>query len=381
MLDLDNLRFVNEVHGHEAGDALLAAAAATVVRRLRATDDLGRIGADEFGVLLPRTDAAAARAVAADLLAALRTGARIEVAGGPLHVTASIGVATVAPGAPVCATDLLAEADLAMHAAKQAGRDRVVVAEALGEGAARARSSLSHAGRIREALETGGLDLHAQPIVPVTGIAPPRFELLVRVRDAGDVPPQELIATAERFGQIQAVDGWVVGRALDLLGRTEDTILQVNLAAASMCDGDLMAFVERAVRASGVAPERLVFEMTETAALSDLDGAREAARRMRELGCGLALDDFGSGFASFAHLKRLPFDILKIDGEFVRALPSEPVDRLAVGAMAQVARGLGIATIAEYVGDDATLALLAELGVDHAQGFHVGRPRPAGELF
>jgi diguanylate cyclase (GGDEF)-like protein len=378
VIDLDNLRFVNEAHGHAAGDRMLAAAAGAVRARLRTTDALGRIGADELGVLLPRTEPAAARAVAGELLAALRTGACIDVGERPVHVTASIGVATVAAGADVAPTDLLAEADMAMRAAKEAGRDRVVVAEALGQGSAHARTSLAHAARIRDALETGGLELHAQPIVPVRGAAPPRHELLVRL---GDVPPPELIAVAERFGQIQAIDGWVLGRALDLLGRGGTSVLQVNLGAASMCDGDLMGFAERAILAAGVAPERLVFEITETAALADLDAARGAAGRLRALGCGLALDDFGAGYASFAHLKRLPFDILKIDGEFVRALPSDRVDRLAVGAIAQVARGLGMQTIAEYVSDEATLHALAELGVDHAQGFHVGVPRPVGELF
>jgi diguanylate cyclase (GGDEF)-like protein len=383
VLDLDHLRLINGAHGHEAGDRVLAATARAFQERLRATDTLGRIGADEFAVVLPRTDAAAARAVAADLLAAVRDRARTEAGEGDLRLTASAGVTIAGPGEQLSAAAALTRAGLAMQAAKAAGRDRLAFAAPGADGEELVRESLAWARRVHDALESGGLDLHAQPIVPLAAGegGPARFELLVRLRDEPDLASRELVATAERFGQIQAVDGWVVTRALEILTRTEELVLHVNLAAASLGDPELMTFVERCVRAAALAPGRLVFEVTETAAIADVAAARSVLERLRATGCGLALDDFGAGFASFAYLKHLPFDVLKIDGEFVRDLPRSLVDRLAVEAMSGVARGLGVETVAEYVSDDETVELLRELGVTHAQGFHLGSPRPAGELW
>jgi EAL domain-containing protein (putative c-di-GMP-specific phosphodiesterase class I) len=262
-----------------------------------------------------------------------------------------------------------------------AGRDRLALADPA-DGDERGGDHLSWAARVRDALEAGGLDLHAQPIVPLTDApAPLRYELLVRLRDAPELASTELVAAAERFGQIQAVDGWMVARALGILTETQDTILHVNLAAASLGDPELMSFLERTVLAAGVAPGRLVFEITETAAIADVAAARSTIERLRATGCRFALDDFGAGFATFAYLKQLPFDLLKIDGEFVRDLPGSLVDRLAVEAMVGVARGLGFATVAEYVSGDDALSLLRDIGVDHAQGFHVGAPRPAADVF
>jgi diguanylate cyclase (GGDEF)-like protein len=382
VLDLDQFRLVNDTHGYAAGDRLLASAAAAMRGRLRATDALGRIGADEFAVVLPRTDAEAARAVAGDLLAAVRDRARGPAAEGrEVRLTASVGVAAVEPGQPATAAAVLARADYAMLTAKLAGRDRLAVAEPDGHDG-RGGDHLSWAARVREALETGGLDLHAQPIVPLAHTrAPLRYELLVRLRDAPELASAELVGAAERFGQIQAVDGWMVTRAIGLLTETEGTILHVNLAAASIGDPELMTFVERTVLAAGIAPGRLVFEVTETAAIADVAAARRTVERLRATGCRFALDDFGAGFASFGFLKQLPFDVLKIDGEFVRDLPGSLVDRLAVEAMVGIARGLGVTTVAEYVSGDETVALLRELGVDHAQGYHVGAPRPAADVF
>jgi diguanylate cyclase (GGDEF)-like protein len=376
-LDLDQFRIVNDVHGADAGDRVLARVARAITDRLRATDDLGRVGSDEFAVILPGTAADAARAVAEALLTAIR-GIRVD----DIHVTASVGVAAATE--PV-ASELLAEADGALLAAKQTGRDRVVFAEPGNTARAVARQSLSWVSRVRRALETGGLELHAQPIVGLNGAGRDRYELLVRLGGDDGVPvaPGEFLPSAERFGQIQAIDGWVVGRALDLLGRTGDDgpVLHVNLAPASIGDAELMAFTERALMASGVRPERLVFEITETAAIGDMTAARATVERLRRVGCTIAIDDFGMGFGSFSHLKQIPFDMLKIAGEFVHEVTTSTVDRLTVEAVAQVARGMGMSTVAEYVGDDATVELLREMRVDYAQGFHTGRPLPVTGLW
>jgi EAL domain-containing protein (putative c-di-GMP-specific phosphodiesterase class I)/ribosomal protein L12E/L44/L45/RPP1/RPP2 len=369
---------LNDVHGAATGDLVLRGVADAMGDRLRSTDALGRVGSDEFAVILPGTGADAARAVAEALLAAIR-GLSID----EVHVTASIGVAA-AESEPAGA-ELLAEADAALAAAKQGGRDRVVFAEPGNGARARARQSLSWVARVRRALETGGLELHAQPIVGLDGPARERHELLVRLRGDDGVPvaPGEFLPSAERFGQIQAIDGWVLGRALDLLRRTgpDGPVLHINLAPASVGDADLMAFTERAVVASDVSPERLVFEITETAAIGDISAARATVDRLRGLGCAIAIDDFGMGFGSFSHLKQIPFDILKIAGEFVHEVMTSRVDRLTVEAMAQVARGMGMATVAEYVGNDGTVGLLRDMRIDFAQGFHTGAPRPVADLW
>jgi diguanylate cyclase (GGDEF)-like protein len=376
-LDLDQFRMVNDVHGAEAGDLVLARVAGAMAERLRATDSLGRVGSDEFAVVLPGSGADAALAVGEALLQAIRS-IRME----DIHVSASVGVAAAL--APV-ASELLAEADGALLAAKEAGRDRVVFAEP-GNGARdKARQSLSWVARVRRALETGGLELHGQPIVPLNGPQRARFELLIRLSGDDGVPiaPDQFLPSAERFGLIQAIDGWVVGRALDLLDSAgeDGPVLHVNLAPASIGDAELMAFTERALVASGVRPERLVFEITETAAIGDVGAARATVERLRGLGCTIAIDDFGMGFGSFSHLKQIPFDMLKIAGEFVHEVTTSRVDRLTVEAVAQVARGMGMSTVAEYVGDDSTVELLRDMRVDFAQGFHTGAPAPVAQLF
>ncbi len=376
-LDLDQFRMLNDVHGADTGDQVLVRVAKAITGRLRSTDALGRVGSDEFAVILPATAPDAARAVGEALLGAIRA-IRMD----DIHVTASAGVAAAVE--PV-ASELLAEADSALLAAKQAGRDRIVFAEPGNDARARARQSLSWVARVRRALETGGLELHAQPIVGLDAGAHERHELLVRLSgdDGVPVPPREFLPSAERFGQIQAIDGWVVGRALDLLGRTGDDgpILHVNLAPASVGDAELMAFTERALIASAVRPDRLVFEITETAAIGDVAAARETVGRLRGLGCTIAIDDFGMGFGSFSHLKQIPFDMLKIAGEFVHEVTTSTVDRLTVEAVAQVARGMGMTTVGEYVGNDATVELLREMRVDFAQGFHTGVPTPVNALW
>lgn len=367
VLDLDHFRHFNDAHGHAAGDRALAAVGTVIGERIRGVDRVGRVGGDEFAVLLPFTALDGAIETAADLLGALRS-----MRDAP---TASAGVAASSAERPLSATELLAEADQAMLAAKEGGRDRLLAAVPDGAGPRLARERFAWSARIREALETGGIALHGQPIVALNGPSPPRYELLARL---GDVAPAAFMPTAERFGQVQAIDGWAVGRALELLQRTEAAgwILHVNLAPASIADPELAAFVERAVVASGVDPSRLVIELTETAAFRDIERVASAVTRLRGLGCAIALDDFGTGFASFAHLKHLPVDVVKIAGDFVREVRTSRMDRLTVEAMVHIAAGMGMLTVAEYVEDEATLRTVRGMGLDFGQGYHLGPPRP-----
>ncbi|MGZ4202800.1 MAG: EAL domain-containing protein, partial [Thermoleophilaceae bacterium] len=192
--------------------------------------------------------------------------------------------------------------------------------------------------------------------------------------------PGAFLYMAERFGMAAELDRWVVANAVALLGGAPDELrLEVNLSAESLGDADLPRFVEERLSDAGIDPARLIFEVTETAAISNLAQARAFVQRLTGLGCGFALDDFGAGFGSFYYLKHLPLDYLKIDGEFVRNLPSSQIDQVLVASVVQIARGLGKQTIAEFVGDADTVDLLRALGVDYAQGFHTGRPMPVAQ--
>ncbi len=382
VVDLDDFKAVNDEHGHAAGDELLAQVAATLRGRLRDTDVVGRLGGDEFAVVLPQTDDLRASLVAAELVTALGAVCTRAAGDGTARATASIGVA-VAAAAPWPEPDeLLVRADLAMYEAKEDGRNRAAVADPADGQRHRLRARVRWTQRIQHALEHERFVLLRQPIVDLARGRVDRHELLLRLRDDdGDlVPPGAFLPVAEQSGQIREIDRWVVGQAVGMLERFaregRRDVLEVNLSGASLTDRHTMDAIVRQVAAAPIDRSRLVLEVTETAAIVNVARAREFAGRLYALGCQFALDDFGSGFGSFYYLKHLPFDSLKIDGDFIRELPTSPRDQLTVKAIVDIARGLGKTTIAEYVQDAPTLDLLAGLGVDFAQGFHVGRPQP-----
>ena len=280
--------------------------------------------------------------------------------------------------------ELLSGADAAMYAAKEAGRDRIAMVAA--GSAPPTEERLGASGLIRRALDEDRFVLHAQPIQDLRTGEVGRHEVLLRLLDDDNrlLLPEAFLRSAERFGHIGAIDRWVVRRAIRLIAAARvsgaELCLEVNLSGRSIGDPELPRVVEAELEATGIDASRLVLEITETAAIANMDQARELATRLRALGCRFALDDFGSGFSSFWYLKHLPLDYVKIDGDFVRNLASDPADAVVVRAMVQIARGLGLRTIAEFVEDEGTLGLLAELGVDYAQGDHVGVPRPALDL-
>jgi EAL domain-containing protein (putative c-di-GMP-specific phosphodiesterase class I) len=341
--------------------------------RLRATDVLARLGGDEFAIVLPDTDRRAAVHLADELLGAVRAG--ISTAARGVAISTSIGIAPAPEGSPASAEDLLIDADLALAEAKAAGRDRVAVT---GEGAQRAsrHPKLTWSGIIRRALADDRFVVCRQPILHLASRRTTQHELLLRLlADDGQlILPGAFLYTAERFGLARAVDRWVIGQAVELLGSHAGTRLEINLSANSMTDPDLPAYIEQELARAAVDPAGLIFEVTETAAIANIDEARSFVLRIAELGCSFALDDFGAGFGSFYYLKHLPTAYLKIDGEFIRDLPRSAIDQHLVRSIVALARGLGRRTIAEHVGDEATLRLLAEYGVDYAQGYHIGTP-------
>ena len=384
VLDLDNFRFVNDSLGHPAGDDLISAVGHALSHRLRNTDTVGRLGGDEFGVILPYASEEDAVLVASGLVEVIRDAVSIEAEHGRRRTTASVGVALFPDSEErMSAEELLVEGDIAMYDAKEAGRDRIAVFALESERHQMAEVRLTWAERIRAALREDSFVLHAQPIVALgrdDGV--PRYELLLRmIDDSGDlIPPGTFLYVAERFGLIEEIDRWVVHEAMRLLSIEEragrQACLSVNLSAKSIQDPKMIEFIARRLAATGVDPRGLIFEVTETVAIENVEHAKQFARELRSLGSSFALDDFGSGFASFYYLKHLQFDYLKIDGEFIKNLPRSPTDQLVVRSLVDIAGGLGRRTIAEYVEDEETLEMLSSFGVDFAQGFHLGRPSP-----
>jgi EAL domain-containing protein (putative c-di-GMP-specific phosphodiesterase class I) len=235
--------------------------------------------------------------------------------------------------------------------------------------------------RLRRALDAGLFVLHFQPIVRLSDRTVSHHEALVRLADEPDgslVAPGRFLPAAERYGLIREIDRMVIDQVAILLGDAGDRErrIAVNVSALSVTDKTMLAYIERRLRWYGVAASQLVVEITETAAISDMDSAREFCAGVLALGCDLALDDFGAGFGSFQYLRHLPYSYLKIDGDFIRGLPASRTDQLLVRALAGVVRGMGAETIAEFVGDETTMGMLRSYGVDYAQGFAVGRPQP-----
>jgi EAL domain-containing protein (putative c-di-GMP-specific phosphodiesterase class I) len=237
-------------------------------------------------------------------------------------------------------------------------------------------------GRLRRALAADEFVLHYQPIVSLSDGRVSHYEALVRLADERDgrlVAPGRFLPAAERYGLIRDVDRMVIDKVATLLGgsrREQDVSIAVNLSALSVTDSGMLAYIERALASHGTDPSRLVVELTETAAISDMERATAFCAGVQALGCAISLDDFGAGFGSFQYLKRLPFRYLKIDGEFIRGLPASPTDQLVVKALVGLVQGMGAQTIAEFVGDEPTMSMLRSYGVDYAQGFEVGRPHP-----
>jgi diguanylate cyclase (GGDEF)-like protein len=381
VLDLDNFKYVNDSHGHAVGDCVLIQVARMLRSGLRGVDVVSRLGGDEFAVLLRDVTCARAEAIARDLLDQVRA-ARFPLEGGhELQLSVSIGITTFDSCDRLTPAELMVNADIAMYDAKEAGRDRIAVAAA-DVHQERVKSRQGWLDRIRDALERDLLVLHAQPILNLATGEITSHELLLRMRsDTGElIPPAAFLDIAERSGMIRDIDLWVIRTACTMIADAASDgrliRLEVNVSGVSVSDPDFSALIEPHLVALGPLARSLVIELTETAAIGNLANAIDFATALSRHGCQFALDDFGAGFGGFYYLKHLPCQYLKIDGEFIRSLPSNPVDQVFVRVMVDLAHGLGKQTIAEFVEDEETLQLLTELGVDHAQGYHIGKPAP-----
>jgi len=380
-VDLDQFKIVNDTCGHPAGDRLLRDVTALLQARVRASDTIARLGGDEFGILLEACAGDQARKIAESIRAAVRDY-RFVWNDNAMSIGASIGLVPIGRETESVAS-LMSAADIACYSAKGSGRNRVHVYDRTEQTGL--HREMYWVARVTRAVEEGRLDLEAQPIRVVSDESPRRptdfRELLVRLRDErGElVSPGDFIPAAERYNVMSAIDRWVVRAAVKLLrsqpggGGAGGQLYALNLSGTSLNDPSfiedtLTALEDRAVAAG------ICFEITETAAVSNLDQAAWFMNELRGRGCRFALDDFGSGLSSFRYLKTLPVDYLKIDGQFIRQIASDPVDRSMVEGICHVARALGIQTIAERVESAEVLESLERLGVNYVQGYFVGRP-------
>jgi diguanylate cyclase (GGDEF)-like protein/PAS domain S-box-containing protein len=379
MIDIDHFKQVNDRLGHHAGDQVLISVARLLRSRVRESDVLARLGGDEFAVLMTEGDGEEAQRLARDLLDLVRRRSVVLNGGVPGGITASIGIAVFDGRDNLSAADILLEADTAMYSAKQGGRDRIATYR-IEEGARQRRAArLTTHDQILAALKEDRFELLLQPVMDLGAGAIGTYEALLRmVADDGSVlAPAAFLHVAERFDQILPIDRWVIEHGVALLEHLPGgQALEINLSGRSLGDPNLAAHISDVLVAHHADPHRVIFEITEVAAIENVNRAREFAHELTALGCRFALDDFGAGFGSFYYLKYLPFDYLKIDGEFVRNCTTSGTDQLVIQALVQLAKGLGKETIAEFVENADILRVVQELGVDHAQGYEIARPLP-----
>ena len=383
LLDLDQFKDINDSLGHPAGDEVLVSLSELLIRSLPDEAIVARLGGDEFGVILPGIGAYRAEVIGQQVLTALNRRVFETRAGERVRVTCSVGV-VLYPVHGSTVEQLMSRVDLALYSAKEKGRNRFTIYSPIERRAKKSEARLSMRWAIRDALDHDKMMLYAQPIVSLSDESVAQYELLLRLplEDGRVLRAGQFIGLAERSGLIEAIDHWVINHAIQLLGRTEGQpfALAVNLSGAAFEDSRLLSAIEASLRGIAADPSRLVFEVTETAAVSNVAGALRFISSLKDIGCRFSIDDFGVGFSSMTQLKHLPVDYLKIDGSFIRHIRSSNVDQEVVKAMVSIAGALGMATIAESVRSAADLELLKRFGVSYAQGYHLGRPRPASKL-
>ena len=382
-LDLDRFKIVNDSCGHAAGDLVLVQITDLIRGQMGEHDLLARVGGDEFVVLL--LDCELTRA--ADFAERARTAVaehRFTIGNRVFDVGMSVGVVPVT--SVTSAQEAVRAADAACYAAKDRGRNRIHVVSPEDSELTRQRGEVRWAEKLMSAIQDDSLQLYYQPIAPTRATpGAERFgELLLRMRDEDGliIGPGPFLAAAERYNLLTAVDRWVVGAALGALEgryqgvrvRDRHELFSINLSGSSIGDETFLAYVRSQFAERGVPPEVICFEITETVAITDLSAAVAFITELRALGCRFALDDFGSGLSSFTYLKKLPVDFVKIDGNFVREITSDPVDRAMVESVNRISHEMGLRTVAEFVETDAIMQTLRALGVDYAQGFGVARP-------
>lgn len=381
-MDLDQFKVVNDTCGHFAGDELLKQLAVLLKNQFREADTLARLGGDEFGVLLENCPLERAMEIAEDIRNVVQNF-RFEWNDKTFEVGVSIGVAPITQQDNDMAA-VLSAADMACYIAKEKGRNRIYLHDNSDEEHAKRHNEMKFVAEISAALEEDRFEIYYQRVKSLTPESQSVCynELLVRmVNNDGEVlPPFLFIPAAERFHLMHRIDAWVVKHALEFIqdqdGDDSNNIFAINLSGHSLAEDAFLETLVESISQSGIHPERLCFEITETAAISNLQQAHKFITKLKQLGCQFALDDFGSGLSSFAYLKNLPVDFLKIDGSFVKDILLDDTDLAMVEAINQIGHIMGLKTIAEYVEDEDIMNKVVALGVDFAQGFAEHMPEP-----
>lgn len=375
--DLDDFKYINDTFGHRAGDTVLVRTAGEISSIVRHIEVFARLGGDEFAIL--------SHLQPEDDLSILPARIVTSISSIPLHfrdtnirLTTSVGVA-IFPEHGETAEDLVAHADAAMYQAKNQGKNTWAVYDPQRDSSEAMMHRLTWYNRIAQALEQNLFEIHFQGVYETAHNALTHVEILVRMRDVNEpahlIMPGQFIPIAEKNGQIVSIDRWVIRRSIELLSENPDMPpVAINISGRTFDDPAIPQYIRNLLSELRVDPGRLIIELTETAAVSDIQDAQRFIEAVHQAGCCVCLDDFGSGFSTFGYLKYLGVEILKIDGLFIRDLPNNRDNQIFVKAMVEVARGLGKLTVAEFVEDADTLSMVKNLGVDLAQGYYFGRP-------
>jgi len=376
--DLDEFKYINDTFGHSAGDSILTRIASDIGTLVRRNETFSRLGGDEFAILAPNVTESEAQVLAEQVVRTIeKIPFRIE--NQNLRMTSSLGIAYY-PQHATAAEELIAHADAAMYQAKDSGKNSWRVYRPDLDTSHAMVQRLSWNDRITRALENGLFQLHFQGVYHAADRTLAHLEALVRMEDQDHpgklIMPGHFIPIAEKSGKILDIDRWVIRACIELLASSPQTpSIAVNISGRSFDEPSLPQFIEDQLKQHGVAPARLLVELTETAAVSDMQDARRFIEALRHTGCPVCLDDFGTGFSSFAYLKHLNADVLKIDGMFIRDLPNDRDNQVFVKAIVDVARGMDKITVAEFVESQEILEMLITFGVDLVQGYHLDIPR------
>lgn len=387
-IDLDQFKIINDTCGHRAGDQLLIELTKNMQLLIREQDILSRLGGDEFGLIIVGVDNETATHVAERIYKFFQSF-NFTDQGNTFSITASIGVVHIDT---MCANskDIMAAADIACYAAKDSGRNSMSVFSKNDENMAERSEELNWLPRLQTALKNDEFRLHVQAVASLDNntdqLPVSHFEFLLRLanEDGSEVTPWQFIQAAERYDLMRDIDRWVICNALRIVaenssGPGADCGFSINLSGQSAADPSLKSFIQEQIALHNVDPCRIWFELTETAAISHFSVAVDLIKNIRSTGAKVALDDFGSGLSSFGYLKNLPVDIIKIDGQFIKEIVKNPIDRQMVCAIHGVGQSMNIQTVAEFVEDQDIVDELKRIGVTYAQGYHIGKPMPVAQ--
>ncbi len=380
-IDLDHFKMINDTFGHNHGDIVLRDISALLSARLRKSDIICRIGGDEFAVMLCNTDLRNARLTAENIGKWIQNFQYLHES-QQISISCSIGICEI-NGEADNTVEYVKQADIALFVAKKRGRNLIHIYDPEDKDSEELRASINWVRLFRKAINDDQLSLHFQPVMHIKSGEISHYEALIRLDLPGEgmVLPGVFIPALEHAGELAMLDHWVIRKVIDLLDRYPTlSRVAINLSAQAFRDDALLPLVEECLHQTEVTPERIIFELTESASLANVSATRRMISELHELGCGFALDDFGTGFSTFSYLKEFPADCIKIDGSFISQLDNSPEDQALVQAINEVAKALGKKTVAEFVENMQILDLVSEIGIDYAQGHYIGKPCLIDEL-